>query len=218
MELLENRVTPSGSPPTAAAIPHQVVNEDAAAVTLKLNTIFTDPENDALTYSVVQTNNSGLVIPSITGSDLKLTFGSNLFGISYVRVTANDGSGSTTAAFEVLVNAVDDLTNDTALGTKSATIVINVLGNDGIVDGQRLVEAGNIDVVQNDTGDTAASVTVTLPQSTPNMQIRSGSTRADFNVQIGTSAATMSPAGCSFPPSGKTHATTTALAPPPCRA
>src|SRR4051812_30322678 len=82
VECLEARVTPSGSPPTATAIPRQTVNEDAAAVTLKLNTIFTDPENDVLTYSVVQTNSSGLLVPTITGSDLKLTFGPNQFGYS----------------------------------------------------------------------------------------------------------------------------------------
>jgi hypothetical protein len=45
--------------------------------------------------------------------------------------------------------------------------------------------AANINVVQNDTGNTTASVTVTAPYTIGDFRIRDGSSRGDFNVQIG---------------------------------
>ena len=50
------------------------------------------------------------------------------------------------------------------------------------------VAAGLVDVVQNDTGNTTASVTVTAPYPFNDFRIRSGFNRGDFNVQIGPSA------------------------------
>jgi len=187
VEGLEDRAVPSGNPPVASQIPRQVVLEDAAPLTVNLASFFTDPESDAMTFSAVQTNSSGLITPSITGSNLKLTFAPNGYGYSYFRVTANDGTGSTTSAFEVLVREVNDPVVDTATTSKSNSVNIDVLGNDGALDTVRLVEAANIQVIQNDTGNTTASVTVTVPQSTPALQIRTGSNRGDFNTQVGSS-------------------------------
>lgn len=50
---------------------------------------------------------------------------------------------------------------------------------------QHYIAAANIAVVQNDTGNTSSSVTVTAPLSINDFRIRSGSTRADYNIQIG---------------------------------
>jgi hypothetical protein len=47
------------------------------------------------------------------------------------------------------------------------------------------ISAANIDVIQNDTGNTAGSVTVSTSLSINDMRIRNGSSRGDFNVQIG---------------------------------
>jgi fibronectin-binding autotransporter adhesin len=187
VECLENRLTPSGAPPTVTAIPRQTVNEDAAAITLNLGNHFTDPENDALTFTVVQTNSAGLLTPTLSGPNLTLAFAPNQFGYSYVRVTANDGTGSSTVAFEVLVRAVDDLLDDAAATTKSAPIDINVFANDGAGDQLRLVEAMNVDVVHNDPDNNATSVTITTPQKTPNISIRSGN-RGDYDLRVGTDA------------------------------
>lgn len=47
-------------------------------------------------------------------------------------------------------------------------------------------EFGNVNVVQNDAGNATTSVTVTKgPGSSPNMSIRTGSTKADYNVAFG---------------------------------
>jgi hypothetical protein len=187
LECLESRVTPSGSPPTVTPIPRQTVNEDAAAVSLNLATFFTDPESDPLTYSVVQTNSAGLVTPTLTGADLSLAFAPGKYGYSYFRVTANDGTGSTTAGFEVLVRGFDDLVADTTATTKSASLDINVLANDGVGDNIRLIEAMNVDVVHNDPDNNATSVTITTPNKTPDIAIRGGN-RGDYDLRVGASA------------------------------
>jgi len=50
---------------------------------------------------------------------------------------------------------------------------------------QHSISAANIAVVQNDTGNATSSVTVTTTLSINDFRIRAGSTRADYNVQIG---------------------------------
>src|SRR5688572_4773643 len=47
------------------------------------------------------------------------------------------------------------------------------------------ISAANINVVQNDTNNTTASVTVTASYVINDFRIRSGSSRGDFNVQVG---------------------------------
>ena len=47
------------------------------------------------------------------------------------------------------------------------------------------ISAANLDVVQNDSANTEASVTVTAPLSINDMRVRVGSNRGDYNVQVG---------------------------------
>lgn len=61
-------------------------------------------------------------------------------------------------------------------------------GPDGIVQAAQPVppvSAANILVVQNDTGNTTASVTASTALSINDFRIRPGSNRADYDVQIG---------------------------------
>ncbi len=51
------------------------------------------------------------------------------------------------------------------------------------------IAAANIDVVQHDAGNNTTSVTVTAPYAFNDFQIRAGSNRGDYNIQIGDSAA-----------------------------
>lgn len=51
------------------------------------------------------------------------------------------------------------------------------------------VSAANLNVVQNDTGNTSNSVTVTSSLSINDFRIRPGSNRGDYNVQIGETSA-----------------------------
>lgn len=50
------------------------------------------------------------------------------------------------------------------------------------------ISAANFDVVQNDTGNTADSVTVTATLSINDLRVRVGSNRGDYNFQIGDTA------------------------------
>ncbi len=47
------------------------------------------------------------------------------------------------------------------------------------------ISAANLDVIQNDSGNTEASVTVTAPLSINDLRVRTGSNRGDYNVQVG---------------------------------
>ncbi|MEI6194060.1 MAG: DNRLRE domain-containing protein, partial [Verrucomicrobiota bacterium] len=47
------------------------------------------------------------------------------------------------------------------------------------------ISAGNLEVIQNDTGNTVNSVTVTCPLSINDFRVRPGSNRGDYNFQIG---------------------------------
>jgi hypothetical protein len=49
------------------------------------------------------------------------------------------------------------------------------------------IAAGLLNVVQNDTGNATTSVTVTAPYAFNGFQVRAGSNRGDYNVQIGSS-------------------------------
>ena len=194
---LESRDVPA-APVFTGPISRITVLEDAAPSQITLSNFFSDPDGDPLTYSVTQTNTSGLVSPSVAGDVLTLSFAANGYGYSYLRVTATAADGSATGAMEVLVREVDDLSPDTSSGGSDTPFNINVLGNDGTGDINRLAEAGNLNVVQNDTGNATTSVTATFPQATPNMLVRTGSNRGDYNVQIGASATDDSAGGMMF--------------------
>src|SRR6478736_8984032 len=47
------------------------------------------------------------------------------------------------------------------------------------------ISAANLEVIQNDTGNTEASVTATTSLSINGMRLRVGSNRGDYNLQIG---------------------------------
>jgi len=50
------------------------------------------------------------------------------------------------------------------------------------------ISAANLNVIQNDTGNTADSVTVTAPLSINDLRVRIGSNRGDYNLQVGETA------------------------------
>ena len=47
------------------------------------------------------------------------------------------------------------------------------------------ISAANLNVIQNDSANAEASVTVTTSLSINDMRVRNGSNRGDYNVQVG---------------------------------
>ncbi len=77
--------------------------------TFNLSTWFTDPDGNALTFSVTSQNTS-IVIPTITGgSQLELELPPFQFGVTSITVTASDTSGlQTTKVIPITVNNTPD--------------------------------------------------------------------------------------------------------------
>jgi hypothetical protein len=57
------------------------------------------------------------------------------------------------------------------------------------------IAAGNLVVVQNNSGDTAASVTVTMDYAINDLRVRTASNRGDYNLQVGADATDDQPNG-----------------------
>ncbi len=82
-------------------------------------------------------------------------------------------------------NDAPEAVNDVVTVQPDTTSEIDVLVNDSDVDQLVPVAGLNLDVVQNDTGNSTSSVTVTRPEGSPNGLLRPGSNRGDYNVQFG---------------------------------
>ena len=77
----------------------RTADEDSAAISIDLTTIFSDPDvvtsGDALTYSILDNSKPSLVTPNITGSILTLPLQADANGQALVRVQARDLQGAT---------------------------------------------------------------------------------------------------------------------------
>ncbi len=93
------------APVVSSAIPDQDLDEHFGTRTFNLATVFSDPDNDGLTFQVVSTNTS-VVSAAVSGSTLTLTEAG--IGSSTVTVTASDGSLTVDDVFNVTVTNVND--------------------------------------------------------------------------------------------------------------
>ncbi|HEX7653900.1 MAG TPA: hypothetical protein VF607_10360, partial [Verrucomicrobiae bacterium] len=82
-------------------------------------------------------------------------------------------------------------------GTLLAALALNAL-TVGAKPPPHNISAGNLEVMQNDTGNTANSVTVTASLSINDFRVRPGSNRGDYNYQIGPSVEGNAVAGVSM--------------------
>ncbi len=100
---------PRTQPPVVAnAIADIAIDEDAAPDTIVLSNVFSDPENDPLTFSLVNSNTS-LLLAALSNDTLYLNYAADSSGTAQLTVSALDGSsGSVSDAFTVTVNAVND--------------------------------------------------------------------------------------------------------------
>lgn len=99
--------------PVATTIPVVTAAEDFGTLTVSTSSAFTDPDGDALTYSMgIVSQDAGLLrtlaINSVTGQ-MTATSGANRYGSAVIDVTATDRSGaSSVARFTVNVQPVND--------------------------------------------------------------------------------------------------------------
>ncbi|MFZ1387715.1 MAG: cadherin-like domain-containing protein, partial [Thiolinea sp.] len=103
--IIGNGVADPSPPLVAKPIDPVTVNENAPATSLELKAVFTDPDNKALTLSIVSNTNSALVTPSLNGTLLSLAYAPNQTGSATItiRATAADGEIVETS-FTVTVN------------------------------------------------------------------------------------------------------------------
>lgn len=117
LNVLENQ-----PPVVANSISDVSMDEDALALVVvsDVSTVFTDPENDQLTFSVLSSNAS--VVATLNGNSLEITPAADFYGISTITLRANDGNSFTDEVFVVTVNAVNDApVGSTASVDESAT-------------------------------------------------------------------------------------------------
>ncbi|NEU25583.1 RTX toxin [Paenibacillus polymyxa] len=100
-------VTPEAvnhAPTVNASISNVTTGAADGVKTVSLAGVFTDEDNDALTYTATSTN-TGVATVSVTGSDLKITPVNA--GTATITVTANDGKGGTVdTQFNVTITPV----------------------------------------------------------------------------------------------------------------
>jgi len=131
-------VSTNDAPLVVQSIPDQSLGEDFGTVELiDLDTVFEDPDNQILSYSVVS---GGKVLPSLDGKNLlSITSVANFNGMDTVIVTADDlvNRASVSDSFVVTVTPVNDAPYfvylpDTiaVLNTLDTTIILNDLVDD----------------------------------------------------------------------------------------
>jgi hypothetical protein len=99
-------VTNVNDAPVLAAIGDIVVNEDANAVSVELNT--TDEDTADTHFYEVDVNSTGIVTYSVTDDNLTITPVADAFGAVEFTITTSDGTLTDAQTFTFTVNAVDD--------------------------------------------------------------------------------------------------------------
>ena len=127
-------VTDVNDPPTVAnPVADVTVVEESAPTVISIANVFADQDKDTLSFTVVS-DNPGLVTPSISGTDLKLTYTANKAGTANVTLTADDGNGGTVSDVFVVnvtnVNDPVDAKDDSFSTLENKAVSGNVLAND----------------------------------------------------------------------------------------
>ncbi len=89
------------APVVSSAIANQMLDANGSAVTINLLDVFTDPEGQALTFTI-RNSNSGAVSASLSGTNLVLAARTSS-GTATITVSASDGSNSVSDVFSVSI-------------------------------------------------------------------------------------------------------------------
>ena len=127
-----------------------------------------DPDGDALTYSI--TSNGSLGNASITGTNtgaFTYTPHTGVSGNDTFTISASDGSLSATATVSVTISAVNDApvaVNDNASTTSNTAVTINVLANDSDQEGDTMTITA-VSTPANGTAAISGSTVLYTPTS-----------------------------------------------------
>ena len=129
----------NGAPTAASALTDRTLVAGSGAVTIDLASTFTDPDSDALTYSVVSSDPERLGV-TLSGTEVTLTPGSPGWNTVWARVTDPGGLGAL-QTFTVTVtagNADYDTDNDRLIEVSTLAQLDAIrydLNGNGLVDG-----------------------------------------------------------------------------------
>lgn len=151
--------------PVFAGTDKQILQENGSAADLELSSIFSDPEQDTISYSVVSQDTS-IATASLTGS--KLTITPKASGSIMIQVKASDDKGNNnTENIEVFVNAAPIATagslQNLSLQENGSSYEINLLPAFTDPEGGTLTYTA----VSSDSGTAAAAITGNTLSVTP---------------------------------------------------
>jgi len=99
-------VQAADSPPVVAnPITPVVVTENSAVTVLDLSSVFTDPEGYAISLSIVSNTNSSLVTPTLSGTNLSLSYAANQTGTATITIRATADGETVDTSLLVTVKA-----------------------------------------------------------------------------------------------------------------
>lgn len=100
-------VAATASPPVVSkTIGSITVDANSPNTVLDLSGVFKEPDNKALTLSIVSNTNSSLVTPSLNGTNLNLVYAADQTGSATITIRATAADGETVeTSFTVTVNS-----------------------------------------------------------------------------------------------------------------
>ncbi|MCZ8190805.1 MAG: calcium-binding protein, partial [Microcystis sp. LE19-338.1B] len=177
------------------------VDEDAANTVIDITTVFSDPDGDAITKSVLSNTNTSLVTATIVNNQLILDYLENQFGTAQITIRGTSKGLFIEDTFTITVNQVTEgilITgtsgNDNLVGGDGNDTLQGLAGNDTLNGGlgSDSLEGGNgndvyyvdnsgdivLETVTGSTGGTDlvyASVSYTLPNLVENLTLTGNS-------------------------------------------
>ncbi|WP_346304804.1 calcium-binding protein, partial [Microcystis sp. M38BS1] len=177
------------------------VDEDAANTVIDITTVFSDPDGDAITKSVLSNTNTSLVTATIVNNQLILDYLQNQFGTAQITIRGTSKGLFIEDTFTITVNQVTEgilITgtsgNDNLVGGDGNDTLQGLAGNDTLNGGlgSDSLEGGNgndvyyvdnsgdlvLETVTGSTGGTDlvyASVSYTLPNLVENLTLTGNS-------------------------------------------
>ena len=161
LAILFASVASADNPVVNAPLGSLAATEGGAALVVELQDVFSDPDGQILTYSVISNDNPGLVNASIVdsllgvGKSLSLSLVSQMNGVAVITIQAqNPGGESATDTLTVNVSAVDDIpvaVDDIMTLDEDGTASLDVFSNDTLGDPVNSITAYGVTLVLDGT-------------------------------------------------------------------